>query len=121
MTQKLKNFRPATKGFLIASLMAATWIGGIETALAFKYEYLPSIKCKLTREDVPDTELKCMGLKKSEMQTVLDWCKKQSGTWTPDGQDGGSCQLSGTVNQQQKIGVPKPTPTNPGNPGFPKK
>lgn len=30
----------------------------------------------------------------SEMQTVLDWCKNKSGTWTSDGKDGGTCQFT---------------------------
>lgn len=127
MTQKLKNHRLATKSFLITVLMAATWISGIETASAFKFETLPSDKCTLQKIDPnPDPVLKCLKLKKgtsasnSEMQTVLDWCKQKNGTWTSDGQDGGSCQTRDPVNQQQKIGAPKPTPTNPGNPGFPK-
>ncbi|MHB8912970.1 MAG: hypothetical protein ACYC42_10080, partial [Lysobacter sp.] len=134
MTQKLNSLRLASKGFLIASLMAVTWIGQVEAieGKPFKFEILPSDKCVLQKVPEVDTQLKCINLKStvpvgppinptkpgdprpenqqpksmptspSEMQTVLDWCKKKSGAWTPDGRNGGTCRFP-SVNSDSTI------------------
>lgn len=129
MTQKLNSRRLASKGFLIASLIAATWIGqaGAEEK-PFKFEILPSEKCVLQRLPEVDPQLKClklgvapkpsptkpgdprpenqqpksMPISPSEMQTVLDWCKKKSGAWTPDGRNGGTCRFSSARRESAK-------------------
>lgn len=85
----------------------------------FKFEILPSDKCVLQKLPEVDTQLKCLNLSvapkpsptkpgdprpenlqpasmptsPSEMQTVLDWCKKKRGAWTPDGRNGGACRF----------------------------
>jgi hypothetical protein len=141
--KKLKGLRLATKGCLGAALFAVALISKVEAKPVepFKFEILPSEKCVLTKIDPnPDPVLKCLKLKgvpnpnptnpgdptqgnplskriptpPSEMQKVLDWCKNKTGIWTSDGENGGSCQLRNALIQQQKVGVPEPTPTNPG-------
>jgi len=89
-----KNFRLTAQSFLIAALISVALIGKVEAAPMepFKFEILPSEKCVLKKVAEEDTELRCMGIKKGEMQTVLDWCKKKSGAWTSDGKNGGTCR-----------------------------
>lgn len=129
MSQKLKSRRSANTGFVIASLIAATWLGqaGAEEK-PFKFEILPSDKCVLQKVDEVDTELKClklsvaprpsptkpgdprpenrhptsMPISASEMQTILNWCKNKSGIWTSDGKNSGSCRFSSAHRESAK-------------------
>jgi len=98
----------------------------------FKFEILPSDKCVLQKLPEVDPQLKCINLKStapvgppinptkpgdprpenqqtkrmptspSEMQTVLDWCRKKSGAWTSDGRNGGTCRFP-SVNLDSPI------------------
>lgn len=136
MTQKLKNFRLATKGSLVAALITVALISKVEAAPTepFKFEILPSEKCVLTKIDPnPDPVLKCLKLigapnpnptnpgdprpgnqqsksmptSPSEMQKVLDWCKGQHGTWKPDGSNGGTCRFPSVKQTADKKAQPQ--------------